>query len=250
MQKIQVMGEPAGRHLISDCVNIHALNAGEVEELYHLYNKYYAATTFASFESDFSKKNKVILLRNENHGIEGFSTLEISSEKFGGQEIHVLFSGDTIIDEAYWGTQALSRKFLEVTGELYREHMELPFYWFLIVKGHRTYRYLETFFKDYYPCHIAGQGDELKPLVGELARRRFGKIYNDTTGTLNFPESHGHLRKAWADIPAKHQARQSVKFFLEKNPNYRQGDELVCLCKLSPENFKVAFARRIFETGT
>lgn len=235
------------RSLISECVSIHLIDCDEVQQLFEIYCSYFAGTSFSLFLQDFRKKNKVILLRNSDLKIVGFSTIEISHTVIDGKPIRVLFSGDTIIEKEFWGTQALSRKFFEVCGEIYRENEDVPLYWLLIVKGHRTYRYLDTFFFDYFPSFDCAEYAGLKKLRDTLAREKFAENYDAKTGVIQFSESQGHLKDQWADIPAKDKNRPSVKYFLEKNPGYRNGDELVCLCELSPENHR-PFARRIFES--
>ncbi len=238
------------KELTSDCVDVSSVLENDIRLLFSLYQEYYGGTSYSLFKSDFLKKDRVFLMFDESETVKGFSTLEISDTTVAGKEICVLFSGDTIIDREYWGTQALTRKFLEISAEIYREKQDIPIYWLLIVKGHRTYRYLKTFYYDYYPA-FNGDADtekEFRELANELASRRFGDCYDTRSGIVQFPESHGHLQDAWADIPEKDLRLPDVRFFLEKNPGYRNGDELVCLCRIAPENYK-PFARRIFEAA-
>jgi hypothetical protein len=62
-----------------------------------------------------------------------------------GAPIMALFSGDTIISHHHWGEQELAHAWCYFAGQIKRQCPELPLYWFLIVKGHRTYRYLPAF---------------------------------------------------------------------------------------------------------
>src|SRR3546814_15004539 len=50
------------------------------------------------------------------------------------------------------------------------------------------------------------------------------------------------------EIPEKDRRRPDVLFFLQRNPGYDQGDELVCLTELSLEN-QNPLAARIFAAG-
>jgi hypothetical protein len=62
--------------------------------------------------------------------------------------------------------------------------------------------------------------------------------YNAATGVVEFNPSRGHLK---ADIampaPAELQ-REGVRFFLERNPGFTHGHELVCLCEVEEHNMK------------
>jgi hypothetical protein len=71
----------------------------------------------------------------------------------------------------------------------------------------------------------------------------FGDAYHK--GILHFVESRGHLRESWAAIPEKDLRHEEVRFFLERNPGYKHGDELVCLCELTEDNLK-PLSQRIF----
>ena len=49
------------------------------------------------------------------------------------------------------GEQALVGAFCHFAGGLKARDREAPLFWFLISKGHRTYRYLSLFAHRYYP---------------------------------------------------------------------------------------------------
>jgi hypothetical protein len=71
---------------------------------------------------------------------------------FDGRDMRILFSGDTIIMKEYWGSMALSLLFGELMIRLLKEYEDKEIYWMLISKGLRTYKYLPSFFLEYYPC--------------------------------------------------------------------------------------------------
>jgi hypothetical protein len=56
------------------------------------------------------------------------------------------------------------------------------------------------------------------------------------------------LRPKWAAPSERERRREDVDFFLRRNPNYVDGDELVCLCHLSLSNMR-PYARRLFSDG-
>ncbi len=166
-----------------------------------------------------------------------------------GRTIRYVFSGDTIIERAYWGSQALAFSWLRYVGELKREQPEMPLFWFLIVKGHRTFRYLPTFAREFYPHWEHGTPDSIAALMRKLAEERFGDAFDAASGLIRYPESHGHLAEDLAEANEREAAREDVSFFLRRNPGYRNGHELVCLCELSKENLR-PLARRVFDGGS
>jgi hypothetical protein len=65
---------------------------------------------------------------------------------------------------------------------------------------------------------------------------------------VRFPESRGHLRAPYASVSAAHRRLPDVAFFLECNPGYERGEELVCVCELAPDALQ-PIARRAFLAG-
>ncbi len=219
----------------------------EVDGMYALFAKYYDATESAAFRADLNGKSHVIELR-EDGALRGFSTLALIDFKVEGVARRAIFSGDTIIDHRYWGEQTLPMAFCEFAGRVHADDPVAPLYWFLISKGYRTYRYLNVFSRNYFPHPAMLTPPEEQACMNELARARFGGAYARERGVLHFPQSRGHLRAEWAGVREAVSRRAEVRFFLERNPGYRTGDELVCITRLAPENLR-SFARRAFIKG-
>ncbi len=216
------------------------------DEMWNLYRRFYSGTRRALFDADLAAKDSLLLLRDAAGEIQGFSTIAVGLTQLDGRTIRYVFSGDTIIDRAYWGSQALAFSWLRYVGELKRERPELPLFWFLIVKGHRTFRYLPTFAREFYPHWEYGTPDSIAALMRKLAEERFGDAFDAASGLIRYPESHGHLVEDFAEANEREAAREDVSFFLRRNPGYRNGHELVCLCELSKENLR-PLARRLFD---
>lgn len=225
-----------------------ALDESRLREMYGLLERYYDATTYERFARDLSAKDFALLLLDKRQYLRGFSTLEIRRTHVEGLEILVAFSGDTIIERAFWGTQALAFAWLREIGRASAAAPNLPMFWLLTVKGHRTYRYLPTFGLDFTPDWRAPENAMLAEMKHALASARFGTAYNRETGVVTFPSSLGHLASDWAAPDERERKRADVQFFLTKNPRYAQGDELVCLCRLSEDNMR-PIARRLFRQG-
>ncbi len=228
-------------------VRISDLASGTVEQMFSLFANYYDACSEAGFRADLDDKDYVILLEDGNN-IQGFSTAAHYKYMGATGSVRILFSGDTIIARQYWGEQGLSRSFAKLAGWLKANHPEEPLYWFLISKGHRTYRYLPLFAHIFYPhpqnCHTDG----LAALACDLAIQRFGDAYDTHDGVIRFVESRGQLKGEWATIDESALSRPELQFFLSKNPGFTEGHELVCLTELIPANLR-SVVRRAFLEG-
>lgn len=216
--------------------------------MYALYSRYYDAASPTLFARDLDDKDYVVVLTDGARVLRGFSTLAIDSFEFDGRRHRAIFSGDTIIEHTHWGEQALPCAWLRFAGRLKRADAEAPLHWLLIVKGHRTYRYLPTFAKAFYPTWQRPTPPGTQSLLDHMARLRFGDYYDGGLGLIRFPASRGHLKAEWGEIAATDRAKPGVRFFLERNPGYRRGEELVCTTELAPENLRPR-ARRLFLEG-
>ena len=232
---------------LSPCVvSPDALSAAEADAMFALFARYYANVTRAKFEADLRAKDSVLLIERDN-ALAGFTTAATTRRIVGGHELVEVFSGDTVVDHAYWGEQVLGRAWPELVGRAARRFAPLPLYWLLIVKGHRTYRYLPAFAQRYVPSGGTDDG-ELMALRDALAAERFGEAYDRASGVLRFDAPRGNLATEWAEPSAREMRLAEVRRFLAANPGSRQGDELACLCSLARANMKPR-AQRWYDNG-
>jgi hypothetical protein len=222
-----------------------ALGDAVVAELFELYASYYAPTSLAVFARDMASKSYTIVVRDPLGRIRGFSTVARFSMMTAAGEIGVLFSGDTVIERSFWGEQTLPFTWIEEAGRIKAERRDMPLYWLLITKGHRTFRYLPGFAKAYYP----GPAPGLEHLRNEVAHRIFGERFDDRTGILRpDPDCPTALRPEFAGLDAARLGAPRVQAFLTQNPGHARGEELVCLCELRAENLRPR-ARAAFVRG-
>lgn len=213
------------------------------QAMQRLYARCYGGSSPELFFGDLDAKDEVLLLY-DGTTLAGFTSYQFYRQIVGQERIHVVYSGDTVVAPEYWGQQALAFAWIRRMGAYKRFHSSEPLYWLLLVKGHRTFRYLPAFSKVFYP-HWDGRGGELKTLADRLAAEKFGKHYNREKGVVEFPESRGHLKSDIAIPKKREMSREDVRFFVQRNPHYRQGHELVCLCRLESANLK-PLAQRLF----
>lgn len=240
--------ETLGRgRIMATTIAPHAIDEATRTEMFALLERHYKDVSRDLFEADLSEKDAAILLHNGSAVI-GFTTAAYSTFAFGTHDIGIVFSGDTIVDPAFWGEQELARAWLKEIGQAAARSEGRALYWLLIVKGHRTYRYLPAFALDYVPSAGGSDNPELVALRNAVAAERFGSAFDPVTGIIRFAEPRGRLHPDIAEPFARERANPHVRFFLEANPGFRNGDELACLCALSPENMRPR-ARRWFNDG-
>ena len=212
--------------------------------MFALFARHYDCVCLEKFRSDLEEKDCVLMLHNENGAICGFSTQMILRTTVQARKVRAVFSGDTIVDRAYWGEQELGRGWCRYVSAIYAEEPDVPLYWFLISKGYRTYLYLPLFFDQFYPNYQSATPAFEHSVLNTLAQGKFPMDFDPDRGVVAFSQSQGQLKPHLAEIPARRLRNPHVQFFLQRNPGYRRGDELVCLAEISPFNMKL-FAGRI-----
>ncbi|WP_236906015.1 hypothetical protein [Collimonas pratensis] len=224
------------------------MSTNDVDRMFVLYDAAYYDARRDLFDQDLADKTHCIILYDGDGVIQGFSTLKLYVTSWHNEPLRVIFSGDTIVDRAHWGSQQLAFSWIRLSGEIYRQAPDLPLYWFLICKGHRTYRYLRAFAHDFSPRYDTTTTPLMQALMEHLATQRFGEIYDTRTGILSFEQPQGRLTSTLAEVSDMHRRLPDVAYFLTRNPYYARGDELVCLCELSVANLR-PMARRLFHSS-
>jgi hypothetical protein len=209
------------------------LTRSDRDAMFALYTSYFDTSDRLTFERDLAEKEWVILLRGEDGGVEGFSTLM----RMTVGEATVFFSGDTIVARHRWGAFDLPRIWSRYVFTMAGPNV----YWFLISSGYRTYRYLPLFFREFYPR--ADGGAPLKPLLDTIAAAKFGDAYDPDSGVVRLA-TPAPLRDGVSD-PELRMHNPDVRFFVTRNPGHANGDELACLVPIDVANLTSAGLRMI-----
>ena len=224
------------RELRCEIKRASELAADDRVAMYALMSACYDGISLDRFRSDLAWKDLVILLRDKVDRIRGFSTIAYNPAGCATDAYNVVFSGDTIIDPAHWGSSALSRGFRSVLGGFKGAGGDKTLYWFLISKGHRTYLYLPLYFRRYYPAAEKKREEDLRAVADACAAKLFPDAWNSNAGLIRFADPHDRLKPEFAEVSAGKTRNPHVSFFLSKNPGFERGDELVCLARVDTEN--------------
>ena len=236
--------------LQSRIVPVAEITEAEARAMYEILSRHYDCVSVERFLKDLAEKDCILMLRDRNDTIRGFSTQKLLRVSVGGKPIRAVFSGDTIVDRAYWGEQELGRCWCRYVSSLYTEEPDVPLYWFLISKGYRTYLYLPLFFETFYPNFQAPTPEFEQRVLDTLASAKFPLYYRPEKGIIEFPESQGQLKPHLAGIAARRLRHPHVQFFLSRNPGFAAGSELACLAEISPSNMKLFAGRILRQTQT
>lgn len=225
-----------------------SLSEDKTKEMFGLYLRYYDGTSWEIFARDLAAKDLVLLFHDPDGVLMGFTTVAIWTTEHESRAVRIIYSGDTIFESQIWGQTALASNWSRLSGAVKALAPDLSLYWLLLVKGHRTYRFLPSAFLEYFPSHQQPTPSWEKGLMDHLAQTKFGDCYDPELGIVHFPSSQGHLRGNWGEVGEKDRGRPEVKFFLQANPGYLEGNELVCLAEIRLDNCRPFYAR-LFKSG-
>ena len=220
---------------------VASLTKLELSQMWTLFETAYAGARREAFDRDLSEKHHLIILKDAHRVVQGFSTL-LKLEVEGAS---VIFSGDTIVAPGSWGQTALQRAFIWYLMAQRHARPRVPVYWFLITKGYRTYLLISRYFPNHWPRHDAPLPATEAALLDSLCRRKFGQAWDAGAGLLRYAGKDAvRLSEELAQVPKRLAHDPDVRFFMQKNPRWAEGDELCCLA-LADDEF-VEKTTRIF----
>ena len=213
------------------------LDTKQRKELFDIFERYYAGTTWSQFNDDLSEKDSVILLLDRKTGkFCGFSTLVSQRMKVSGKSLICVFSGDTVLEKKYWGSSALGIAFLSYLFLLKFKNPLEPVYWMLISKGYKTYLLMANNFGTHFPNNQVPTPPLEKKVMDEFYSAKFGQRYEAQSGIIRFHDCNNACRVAENIAPVTSNMREAnplIRFFVDRNPHWQQGDELAGIAKMT-----------------
>ncbi|HOB31958.1 MAG TPA: hypothetical protein PLH97_07645 [Verrucomicrobiota bacterium] len=223
------------------------LTPSDKSAMHGLLARHFDGVTPEQFARDLAEKDLALLLQRGSE-IVGFSTLLAYSIRFEGETIRVIYSGDTIVAREAWGTTALPRAWVAGVEALRAAAPAERCFWLLLTSGFRTYRFLPVFWREFFPRFDAPTPDAMQRLLNQLASDRFGSQFDPVAGVVRFRNPQ-RLCGGLEQIPPGRESDPHVAFFCKRNPGHANGDELVCLTEVCPENLTPAGRRMMRGTA-
>lgn len=229
--------------LYSEVTQPAKLSASSRENMFRIMDCYYQNMKRGKFESDLDEKTYVILLKNSEETIVGFTTLLLWDINVDGVVIKGLYSGDTIVHKTYWGQTQLQAALGKLMLQICREHPDTPVYWLLSSKGYKTYCLLPLYFLHFYPAYCQETPCFEKKVIDAYGTLKFGNDYNPATGVAVNRGERDYLRAGVAEVTENKVANRHIEFFLRQNPGFSNGDELICIARVAKDNVRPVVRR-------
>jgi hypothetical protein len=220
------------------------LTAGERRAMRALMDRYFLGVTPAVFTRDLAGKDYAILLTGAGGELCGFTTLAVVPVRVAGEELTVVYSGDTIVDRGARGSFALAATWVDSIRRLRAARGGGRMAWLLICSSPRTYRFLPLFFREFHPCAGRASPPTVRRRIDALAGARYGNAYDPATGVVRLPDPQP-LRPEQCPVDEEAGRDEHDRFFLRANPGWRRGDELACFTELGDDNLTAAGRRMV-----
>lgn len=162
------------------------LTADDRDAMFRLLDRHFAGIDRPTFDADLAGKGHALLLRDAAGRLVGFSTIAVYAAAPDVGPATVVCSGDTIVDPSAWSSPALPREWIAAVRSLRADRPTGPMLWLLLAGGHRTYRLLGTFWRDFWPRHDAPTPPAVRRRLDALAilTRVFGVSRQTVTAWL------------------------------------------------------------------
>ena len=223
-----------------------ALDLKTRDSMFALLAAHFGGVDRATFDWDLDEKSCAILLEDGDGVLRGFTTMLVYESRVDGTPISVIYSGDTIVERAWWGSPVLARTWIAAALNAAPPGEPREVYWLLLTSGFRTYRFLPVFFREFYPRFDAVTPPRHAALLDTLAHERFGSQYDAGAGVVRFARPQV-LAPDLVALPEGRMPDPHIAFFLERNAGFVRGDELVCLTRIDERNLTPA-GRRMART--
>ncbi|MBE0482931.1 MAG: hypothetical protein IBX52_05455 [Bacterioplanes sp.] len=237
--------------LICRFLPINRISVTHLRDMYRVFSRYYNNTDLDTFVQDMNRKSGVFLLtEKKGQRVIGFSTWTELSLNIDNKKAIGVFSGDTILEQDYWGNKALQKAFAVRMLKLKITRPNTRVFWLLISKGYKTYLLLANNFFRHYP-NPTGENGSLEHVVDQYCEKLFTDYYDRNNRLLDFGDHSQHLKGDVADItPDLRAANHKIRFFDDTNPTWRRGTELPCVGEVCSRSFIGFFRKQVSQRRT
>lgn len=208
---------------------------------FELLSRHFESVTWGQFNKDFHEKEYVAVLR-DGATVVGFSTMAVFPVLApSGKQFHIAFSGDTAIEFKARNSLGFGITLSSFFREKISEHGDGNVWYVLISKGWRTYKAMEFMFHNFSPSPSRQTDAEESEVMEAFGTTRYPHRFVKEHQILRAKVGDQRLRDTSPDLFIPH--TELGDFFVQRNPGFKEGDELICVARLSYSNFTERFKR-------
>jgi hypothetical protein len=223
---------------------VSSLLLTEWDEIWNLSQKYNEMDRVYFEKSIRCSQNIILIYEQKRRNLVGMAALEIYPYEHKNKKVLVIFTGGVILEPNYRGKSILQVCAVQHFLKARLFYPGLPCYWFFSSMSYKSYLLLSKNFVKYWPNPDCPTHSQIEDLMEGLAIRHYGALWNADKKVVHLGKFR-RFRPWVAPIDSTHQEDRWVQFYLEKNPNYKEADALLCLAPLTFENWRKLFVKMI-----
>ena len=212
---------------------IPAINAiSRQDEMWALYNNYYKVSQQSFF--DRFKVNDYYAFYTVDQmlvGFTGFRTKKVTTSKGTFQTLYI---GQTVIQDEYRGKSLIPGTCCWIFIKHFLTKPFTPLYVWCDSLTYKPYLLFANSLKKYYPSRHEPTPSHIKALTHELGAHYYKTNYNPENGTVQKP--FNAITDNTATITEQHLANPDIRFYAQKNSDYKDGHGLIILAPITLSN--------------
>lgn len=194
-------------------------------------------STRQDFEQGLLRMDEVWLLEIRGE-VKGFGGVRFFYPEWQGRRACVIFTGRVYLDPSVRGGNLLQRIGLRYYLRCLRASPLQRIYWMFGAGSYKSYLLLPRNFRHYWPHPQQGVPVRERALLDQVALELDNPHYDPATAIMSHPELvylDGGLGADPADLDDA-----DIAFYARLNPGQIKGDDVMCLCPLTPANWGAA----------
>lgn len=222
-------------------VKVTSLSLEDRNQCFDVLQESFEGVSMGGFLQDLFEKEQVILLRDGDSQIVGFSTLMSFPLTTQDGVMEIVFSGDTAVHPCARNSREIGRC-LAMYLQIVLSRSENPVWYVLISKGWRTFRAMWFLFQKAYPHNKEDLlSPEYQAIVSAFGRYKYQNRTLRDNSVLIATDDAQRIRLESEDLIIRN--NEDGRLFTELNPGYVNGDELVCIAPVRTDNMTRMFFR-------
>jgi hypothetical protein len=197
-------------------------------------------TSREEFEAGLAKMDEIWLL-NIDGQTKGFGGVRFFYPEWQGRRSCVIFTGRVYLQPSVRGAGILQKIGFRYYLQCLKSHPFQRIYWMFGAGSFKSYLLLPRNFHTYWPQSGSKPPMREQALLEAVALALDNPLYDPKTGIMSHPELvylDGHIGHDPNDM-----RDPDVQYYASINPGQIRGDDVMCLCPLTPLNWAVCLAR-------
>jgi hypothetical protein len=208
---------------------IRTVSVTGIRQLYEVFAACHDNPSLDVFIRELGQKTGVIVMvRESDHRIVGFSTQTVSRLDVAGQSVMGLLSDDAVVLPKYWPRCDLASATQELLLKLKLRHLALPLYWCQLARHYRSYLLMAGQSQALHPSASPVE-PKLKRVAQSLGKQLFADAFDSKRMLLSFSGDHVvRPNLPIVEITAgMANADSRIALFKKMNPGWRRGTALL-----------------------